>query len=88
MYGGIRTGQVSVDNTSGGVLIAAARSGRGSITIINGGTTDVFIGDSGLTIGTGALLVGVKGASITISSQAAIYGIAGSAQTVSYLEAY
>lgn len=89
MYGGIKTNQVSVDTTAGGTLIAAARPGRGSITVINEGTTVVRIGDLGLTTSTGAYLAGVAGASITLSTQAAIYGITGSgSETVSYIESY
>lgn len=61
MAGGYNTGQATVDTTSGGVVIAAARPGRKTITIINGGTTDVYIGGKGVTTSTGALLTGTKG---------------------------
>lgn len=80
-------GQISVGTTA--TVIAAARSGRGPITIVNGGTTDVFIGNSNVTTTTGVLLPGTKGASITLSCQTAVYGIVGTGtQTVSFIEAY
>lgn len=83
----LATGQVSVGNTA--TLIAAARAGRKSITIINAGTTDVYLGASGVATGTGLLLYGQKGAGITIDGGAAVYGIVASgSQTVSYLESY
>ena len=83
----IATNQVSVLATA--TLIAAARAGRSMITIVNGGTTDVFVGGSGVTAGTGVLLVGIKGASITIPTSGAVYGITGGgSQAVSFLEAY
>ncbi len=85
----IATAQVSVDTTSGGKLIAAQRTGRQSITITNAGTTIVYIGNSGLTTGTGEYLAGVAGASITLLTTAAIYGIVGSStQTVTVREEY
>ena len=85
----IATAQVSVDTTSGGKLIAAEREGRGSVIIINHGTTDVFIGLSGVDTSHGALLAGVKGQTLTMRTEAAIYGIvATSSQTVSVIEEY
>ena len=90
-YGGgtIATGQVSVATTAGGTLICAARATRRSITIVNLGTTDVYIGASGLTTSTGLLLLGAKGAAITLETAAEIYGIVGSGtQSVSYIEEY
>jgi hypothetical protein len=85
----LASSQVSVDTTSGGKLIAAARAGRGAVTIINTGTIAVFIGPSGVTTSTGALLPGIAGASITIPTTAAVYGIVSNgSQTVSVLETY
>jgi hypothetical protein len=90
--GAIATAQVSVANLA--TLIAAARTGppgtgRVAITIENSGTTDVFIGLSNVTTGTGILLPGVKGAALTIPTTAAVYGITASAsQTVTVLESY
>lgn len=90
MYGGISTGQVTVAATAGGTLIAPERRGRGAVTIVNHGTTNVFIGgDPNVTALNGVKLVGVDGASITLSAQSAIYGITASgSQIVSYVEAY
>jgi hypothetical protein len=52
--------------------------------VINQGVTPIFLGGSGVTTSTGALLAGVVGASKTIAYTGAIYGIAsGAAQTVS-----
>ncbi|MCC6775646.1 MAG: hypothetical protein IT537_03260 [Hyphomicrobiales bacterium] len=85
---GFATGQVTIDNVAGGVLLAAARLGRHAITIINHGTTVVYVGNRGLTSSTGARLPGVEGAAITITTQDAVYGIAGSAQAVSVVETY
>lgn len=85
----IATGQASVGTTIGGTLIAAEREGRGAITIVNGGTTDVFVGLAGLTASNGVLLAGVKGQTLTLRTQAAIYGIVGSgSETVSFVEEY
>ena len=83
----IATAQVSV--TTASTLIAALRAGRSNITIINLGTTAVFIGVTGVTTATGLLLAGVVGASITIPTSAAIYGIVASGtQSVSVLETF
>lgn len=84
--GGHRTSQVTVDTTSGGKIVAAAAPGRHSITIINLGTNDVYVGTAGVTNTTGALLVGIKGASITMPTQDAVYGYASPSQAVSVLE--
>jgi hypothetical protein len=87
--GGFSTAQASPDNTANGTLLAAARPGRCAVTVINHGTTDVFVGQLHLTTLTGALLTGTKGASVTIPTQDAVYGItAGAAQTVSIVESY
>ena len=90
-YGGgtLAHNQVSVDTTVGGTLICAARSTRRRISIINLGTTDIYIGNTGLTTSTGVLLLGVKGAAVTLETTAAIYGITGSgSQSVAYIEEY
>jgi hypothetical protein len=90
-YGGgtIATGQVAVDTTAGGTVIAAARATRRRIVIVNHGTTDVYIGVSGLTTSTGMLLIGIAGASVHLETAAAVYGIVGSGnQTVSFVEEY
>lgn len=83
----INTGQVSVANTA--TLIIAARTARMDALIVNSGTTDVFIGGSGVTTTTGTLLKGIPGAALAVNSKAAIYGVvASSTQTVSFLEDY
>jgi hypothetical protein len=85
--GTIATAQVSVGTTS--TQVVAARSGRGSVKITNLGTTDVFIGNTGVTTTTGDLLPGTKGASITVPTNAAVFAVAsGAAQTVSVMEVY
>lgn len=85
----IATGQVTVDTTAGGVEIVATRAGRRSVTIINLGTTDVFLGASGVSTADGQLLLGLKGASYTFETEAAIFGIVGGAsQAVSFAEEY
>ena len=79
------TAQVSVGATP--TLIAAARTGRDMVTIINHGTTLTFIGSAGVTITTGFLLP--ANAALTIPTTAAVYGVVEAAtQTVSVLESY
>lgn len=69
--------------------VVAARATRNTVTIVNGGTTDVFLGPSGVTTTTGILLTGTKGASITIPTTAQIFGIVGAGtQVVSVLETF
>lgn len=83
----VATGQVSIGATA--TLIAAARPGRSSVTIVNGGTTDVFIGGSGVTTTTGMLLSGTKGQLITIPTSGAVYGVvATGTESVSEMEAF
>lgn len=85
--GSIATAQVSV--TTGNVSVVAARAGRASVTIINLGTVDVWLGATGVTTSTGILLLGVKGASVTIPTSAAVFGTTGSGtQTVAVLESF
>lgn len=85
----IASGQVSVGNAAPGTQIVAARTTRRGVLITNLGTTDVWIGVSGVTTATGALLPGVRGASITVSTIAAVFGIVGAgSQSVSFLEEY
>jgi hypothetical protein len=88
-YPNIATGQETVNTTAGGVEIVAARATRGDVTIVNGGTTDIWLGNSGVAIGTGVLLAGFKGAAVTIPTTAAVFGITGAgSQVVSYIESY
>lgn len=86
---GLATNQVTVATTVGGTQIIPARIGRSAVTITNFGTTDVYLGNSGVTTTTGSLLVGTKGASVTIPTSAAIFGIvATGTQAVSYTETF
>jgi hypothetical protein len=80
----LNTGQVSVGNTP--TLIIAANTSRKRITIVNLGTTNVFIGGSGVTTTTGQLLQGLAGYPLTLYCTSAIYGVATPNQTVSYSE--
>lgn len=83
----IATAQVTVGTTA--TVIAAARAGRRSITIVNEGATDVRLGAAGVTTGTGLLLAGVKGQALTIETAAAVSGIVGTGtQAVSVVENY
>jgi hypothetical protein len=83
----LATGQVSVALTA--TQIAAARSARGAITIVNHGTNPVYIGTGSVTAATGILLPGVVGASITLLYGGQVAGIAtGGVQTVSFLETF
>lgn len=67
--------------------IVAERSGRDTVVIENHGTTNVFLGNSGVTTSTGLLLPGVVGASVAIETTEAIYGIVGTGtQAVSSIE--
>jgi hypothetical protein len=78
------TAQVSVGSTA--TKIYTGQSGVDEVTIANLGTTDVFIGKSGVTTSTGFLLPGTKGASLTLCSTVDIYGIVASgSQAVSVL---
>jgi hypothetical protein len=86
-FGSIQTGQATVAATA--TLICAGLYGRGSVTIVNNGTVDVFIGGSAVTTGTGVLLPGTKGASLKLDTDADVYGIVGTGtQAVSYVETY
>ncbi|MDQ6704012.1 MAG: hypothetical protein M3Z96_13475 [Pseudomonadota bacterium] len=83
----ISTAQVSVPSSA--TVISAARSGRFALTIINTGTTAVFVGGASVTAATGVLLPGVVGASLTIPTASAVSGIVASGtQTVCVLETF
>lgn len=79
--------QVSCSTTA--TLILAQRTNRALATVENSGTTDVFLGGSGVTTSTGLLLPGTKGASANFATQAALYCIVASGtQTVTAAETY
>lgn len=83
----LATSQVSVGMTA--TLIAASRAGRLGIIIENLGAVDIYIGNSGVTITTGALLRGVAGTAMSFLFNGAIYGIvAAGTQSVSIAEVY
>lgn len=71
--GNIATAQVSVAATP--TLVTAARTGRNSVTVVNLGTTAVYLGGAAVTTSTGTLLAGTVGTSVTIATSAAVYGV-------------
>lgn len=85
--GSIATAQVSLTATA--VQVAAARANRLAITVTVAGTAvDTFCGATGVTITTGDLIVGTKGASKTYSTGAAIFCVTGTTGTVSVAETF
>lgn len=83
----LANGQVSVTTTAGNVV--ASRATRRAVTIVNHGTTDVYLGVATVTTSNGILLTGTKGAAVTLFTTAAVQGIvAAGTQTVSYIEEY
>ena len=76
MYEAFATAQVTVGTTP--TLISAARDGTDDVTIVNFGTTQVFIGNANVTVSNGFPIPGVVGASLTIPATTAIYGIVAS----------
>lgn len=83
----LNVSQVSVSNAAATPIVPINQR-RTSLTLINHGTNDVFIGtDATVTTSTGALLSGTKGSSLTFTNTAALYAIAAtSAQTISVIE--
>jgi hypothetical protein len=83
----LANGQVTVTTTA--ATIVAARASRRSVTLINLGTTDVYIGIATVTTANGFLLLGVAGAAVTLFTTAAIQGIVASGtQAVAFFEEY
>lgn len=83
----IANGQVSVDTTSGGVTVAAARDTRKSLLLRNQGTVAIYVGQ-GTVSSTNGFLVN-PGEALMIQTTAAIKAIAASSSaTVSYIEEY
>lgn len=81
------TGQQALSGTA--AEIVAIRLTRTTVTIVNLSTTDVYIGDSGVTTSTGQLLLGTKGSAVTLATTAAVYGIvATGTPSVSFEEEY
>lgn len=80
-------GQVTVDTTATGTQIKAANAKRRSITLVNHGTVDTFIGfDTSVSTSAGILLVGVKGAALRLFTTAQIRGINASSAVIGYAE--
>lgn len=86
--GNIVTNQVSVGASA--TLICANRNARMALTIVNNGSTAVYLGaDTNVLTTTGVLLPGTVGASFTFDGSAAVWGItAGGSVTVSYVETF
>ena len=80
----ITTGQVTVSTSA--TLIIAANSSRRSVVVRNTGSTDMYIGASGVTTATG-FLVKASEAFTVDRSTAAIYGVVASGTTTTnYIE--
>lgn len=83
----IANGQVSVDTTSGGVTVAAARDTRKSILVRNRGTVTVYVGQGTVSSANGFPLD--AGEALMIQTTAAVKAIAASSSaTVAYIEEY
>jgi len=78
--------QVVVSTGAGGNLIIAANVQRKSVMVRNQGVTDMYVGNTGVTTGTGFAVK--AGEALTLDrTTAAIYGITAAANTiVGYLE--
>lgn len=84
---GFAASVVSVGDSA--TLLCAARTDRRKVTLVQHGTTDVFIGGDDVTTTTGVLLDGTAGAQLEIETTAAIYGIVGtSTQDVGVIEVF
>lgn len=82
----LATGQVSVTTSS--TLVAAARSGRGKITVSIGAANTCAFGNTGVTTTTGFPLAPTVGASLTLDTSAALYAVCSATTTVSFIEQY
>lgn len=81
----IATGQVSVGTSV--IYIVTARDTRKSVTIVNQGTGDIYVGPATVSSSNGFKLS--SGAGLTIRSTAAVQGISASGtQAVNYIEEY
>lgn len=78
------TGQANVTTSS--TLVAAARSGRRSITLTPTSSVIYYVGNSGVTTTNGIYVA--AGASITLTTSAAIYAVGAAAVTISYVETF
>lgn len=83
----IANGQVSVDTTSGGVTVAAARDTRKSLLLRNQGTVAIYVGQGTVSSANGLLVN--PGEALMIQTTAAVKAIAASSSaTVGYIEEY
>lgn len=84
----IATAQVSV--TTGNISVAAARTGRRSVTITNiTGTSIIYCGNTGVTTSTGAYIALSAGSNLTLNTTAAVFcTVAATTQTVSVAETF
>jgi len=80
------TTQVSAGTSA--TQLVGARAGRFGVVITNTGTTPLFVGNSGVTTATGALLPGVVGASKTIPFVGAIFGVVSSGSQIVTVEEF
>lgn len=84
----LATTQVSVTTTA--TLLVPQRLGRSSVTVVNHGTTAVYVGNSAsVTTATGVLLNGAAGASLVLGTTSPLYGIVtAGTQVVSVAEGF
>jgi hypothetical protein len=79
--------QVTV--TTSPTPLALARTQRQFVTVINSGTTAIYLGGAGVTASTGVMLPGVAGASITLAFTGDLYAVtAAGSQPVTGYEVY
>jgi hypothetical protein len=80
------TGQVNAISPSGSQIVGT-RETRKSVTIINTGNVDIYIGPTGVTASTGVLLE--PSAFVNIGTVAEVHGITASGNAnVQYIEEY
>lgn len=84
----LATAQVSV--TTGNISVAAARTGRRSVTITNAtGTSAIYCGNTGVATTTGTYIGATLGSSTTLNTTAAIFcTVAATTQTVTVAETF
>lgn len=71
----LATSQVTIAATATSILAAAGQTRR-KVTLVNHGTTAVYIGNSSsVSTTTGVLLNGAAGATLTLEYSGALYGI-------------
>ena len=84
----IGNGQVTCDTTAGGVQIVGTRATRRAVTVMNMGSTSVYLGAGTVASTSGMLLVGAVGAAVTFETTAAVKGFSTGSAVVSYVEEY